>query len=279
MQKYIFSGELRDESQGISVSNRAFRYADGLFESMYYTANKIMFLDQHYARLKAGMKLLRIDDKNMPSTDEFLKECQKLLAENSIADGARIRLQIFRKEGGLYLPDNDQCDYIIETSAMANSEYSLNTKGLHIGISNSIKRNADIFSQVKTTSKYEMVLVAMDARDHKWDDAILMNNHDNIVETSSSNIFAVINGNIYTPAITDGALNGIMRKNIIRIANHNNISVIETTLNESNLLAADEVFITNAVKGIQWVVAFGNKRYFNAVSKRLTSLLNKEIYE
>ena len=70
-----------------------------------------------------------------------------------------------------------------------------------------------------------------------------------------------------------------MRQNIIEIAKQNNISVIETSLNESNLLAADEIFISNAIKGIQWVVAFGTKRYFNTMSKTIISLLNKRINE
>ncbi len=279
MAYYNFSGKLLDINTGISINNRAFRYADGLFESMYFTNGKIMFLQQHYARLRNGMEVLRIDTNNLPSIDEIEHLAKKLIAANEIETSARIRMQVFRKAGGLYLPEDNTCDYIIEATALNNTEYQLNTKGLHIGISNSIKRNANIFSQIKTTAKQDMVLVAMDAKDNKWDDAILMNNSDSIVETSSSNIFAVINGNIYTPTLSDGALNGIMRQNIIEIAKQNKLSVIETSLNESNLLTADEIFISNAVKGIQWVVAFGTKRYFNSMSKSIISLLNKKINE
>ena len=278
MQYYIFSGELRDINQGIGISNRAFRYADGLFESMYFTNGKIMFLDLHYSRLLKGMKLLRIEKNDLPSISEIVLKTTQLLKANNIEGAARIRLQVFRKEGGLYLPENNNCDYIIEVSKLENTDYTLNTKGLHIGISKSIHARNDAFSQIKTISKHQMILVSMDAKDNKWDDAIILNNSNNISETSSSNIFAVINGNIYTPSLSDGLMNGIMRQNIIRIANANNISVIETSLTESNLLSADELFITNAVKGLQWVVAFKNKRYFNTLAKKITKLLNSEIH-
>ena len=279
MAYYIFSGELLNINNGISINNRAFRYADGLFESMFYTNGKLMFLDQHYKRLIEGMKLLRIKSANLPNKDELKDQILKLIEANEIIGAARVRLQVFRAEGGLYLPESNDCEYIIEANDIANTEYTLNTKGFHIGISKSIKRYANKFSQIKTTSKQEMVIAAMDAKDNKWDDAIMISTTGNIMETTSSNIFAIINHNIYTPNIDDGALNGIMRQNIIKIAEENDYSVIETSLKESNLLAADEIFITNAIKGIQWVVAYKNKRYFNNISKKLLTLLNKKIYE
>lgn len=279
MYDYIFSGEVYNTDKALSINNRAFRYADGLFESMFFTNEKILFIEQHYDRLLEGMTLLRIETTNLPNKEELIQLTKKLISKNNIESAARVRLQVFRKSGGLYLPETNECDYILEVSPMENNEYTLNIKGLHIGITNELKHSKYIFSKIKTTSKQEMVLAALDAKDKGWDDAILINSSNNIVETSNSNIFAVINGNIYTPTINDGVLNGIMRSNIIRIAKENNISIIETSLTEKNLIAADEIFLSNAVKGVQWVVAYGSKRYFNTMSKKIVALLNKEIYE
>ncbi|RLD45905.1 MAG: 4-amino-4-deoxychorismate lyase [Bacteroidetes bacterium] len=279
MQYYIFSGEMRNIDDGISIKNRAFRYADGLFESMFFTNNKIMFLDLHYNRLLEGMKLLQIETSNLPDKQQLIDKTRELIKANGIESAARVRLQVFRKDGGLYLPDTNDCEYLLEATAIDNNEYTLNTKGLHIGITTKIKQHKSIFSKVKTIAKQEMIIAALDARENKWDDAILTNTSNNITETSSSNIFAVINGNLYTPQIDDGILDGIMRQMVLKIVAENNIPIIETSLTEANLEAAEEIFITNAVKGVQWVVAFGNKRFFNNMSKRIISLLNKKIYE
>jgi len=279
MQYYIFSGEMRNIDDGISIKNRAFRYADGLFESVFFTNNKIMFLDLHYNRLLEGMKLLQIETSNLPDKQQLIDKTRELIKANGIESAARVRLQVFRKDGGLYLPDTNDCEYLLEATAIDNNEYTLNTKGLHIGITTKIKQHKSIFSKVKTIAKQEMIIAALDARENKWDDAILTNTSNNITETSSSNIFAVINGNLYTPQIDDGILDGIMRQMVLKIVAENNIPIIETSLTEANLEAAEEIFITNAVKGVQWVVAFGNKRFFNNMSKRIISLLNKKIYE
>ena len=270
---------MRNIDDGISIKNRAFRYADGLFESMFFTNNKIMFLDLHYNRLLEGMKLLQIETSNLPDKQQLIDKTRELIKANGIKSAARVRLQVFRKDGGLYLPDTNDCEYLLEATAIDNNEYTLNTKGLHIGITTKIKQHKSIFSKVKTIAKQEMIIAALDARENKWDDAILTNTSNNITETSSSNIFAVINGNLYTPQIDDGILDGIMRQMVLKIVAENNIPIIETSLTEANLEAAEEIFITNAVKGVQWVVAFGNKRFFNNMSKRIISLLNKKIYE
>ncbi len=277
MQYFIFSGEIKSVNEGISIGNRAFRYADGLFESMFYTSGKIMYFEKHYNRLLEGMEKLRINSDKLPSIKALEEQVKELLECNEIGSAARIRLQVFRKEGGLYLPENDDCEYIIEANSTNNSEYELNKKGFIVGISKSIFVEPNAYSQIKGIAKNQMILAAMEARDNSWDDIILTNNNDFIAEASGSNVFAVINGNIYTPSISDGALKGIMRDNIIRIAKENNISINETNLSISHVKSADEVFFTNAVKGIQWVMAIGSKRYFNTMSKRILKLLNSEI--
>jgi branched-chain amino acid aminotransferase len=103
---------------------------------------------------------------------------------------------------------------------------------------------------------------------------LIQNNKFAIIESISSNIFIVSNGVLYTPSLTDGCIAGTMRMNIINIALDNKIKVYECTLNPQNLLAADEIFLTNAVKGIEWVVAYRTKRYYNDMSKKMIQLLN-----
>jgi len=273
MEYYIQSGKIVSYNQGISVNNRAFRYGDSLFETMFFTNNKISFFDKHIDRLKRGLETLRISFKEL-DTNLLLTLIKELVQINSIDNSARIRLQIFRKDGGFYLPENREFDYIIEAFPMGNSQYKLNKKGIKIGIAKDLVKNKDQFSQIKTTSKIEMILCAMEAEDNAWDDAIILNNNGNLVESSKSNLFIYKNNTLYTPSLDDGPLNGIMRQNILQIGKDLNINCIETQLTETDILNADEVFLTNAIIGINWVSAFKTKRYMHKISNTLIDKLN-----
>jgi len=274
MEYYISSGKITSCNQGISINNRAFRYGDGLFETMYFTNGKIVNIEKHYSRLNKGLNILRI---NCSILDPLflLDKVKELLSANNIEGAARIRLQVFRKDGGLYRPENNDCDYIIEAFPLKYDNYKLNSKGLKIGIAKTIKKNKNQFSQLKSTAKPEMVLCAIEAEDNKWDDAILLNDEGYIVESSSSNIFIYKNNVIYTPSIDDGLLNGIMRQTIIEICKK--YQVTEAHLTEFDILSADEVFLTNAIAGIKWVSAFKSKRFRHKISDSLINEINNTV--
>ena len=79
---------------------------------------------------------------------------------------------------------------------------------------------------------------------------------------------------MYTPGLEEGCLAGTMRMQIINLALKNGIKVYECNLLPQNLLAADEVFLTNAIRGVNWVSGYRTKRYFNNMSRRLVAMLN-----
>jgi branched-subunit amino acid aminotransferase/4-amino-4-deoxychorismate lyase len=109
------------------------------------------------------------------------------------------------------------------------------------------------------------------------DDCLLQNDRGNIIESSSGNLFIVSNGVLYTPALSDGCLGGVMRMQIINLALENGIKVYECSLNPQNLLAADELFFTNASRGVQWVSAYRTKRYAHRMALHLVDLLVKKV--
>jgi branched-chain amino acid aminotransferase len=114
---------------------------------------------------------------------------------------------------------------------------------------------------------------------HGLDECILVNDKGAITEAISSNIFAVKNGVLYTSPISDGCIDGVMRKKIIEIAEANRIAVYELSIMQNVLLGADELFLTNAINGIRWVVAYKQKRYFNNTAKKLLEKLNELIFQ
>lgn len=275
MEHYIFSGELTDYSQGISINNRAFRYGDGLFESMYFTYGKIQSVDKHWNRLEAGMKLLKMDFHPKLNKEDLIKQTIELAKSNKIYGAARLRLQVFRKDGGYYLPEHRDSDFVLEALPLENNKYTLNSKGLHIGVAKGMRKNINLFSQLKTTAKQDIILCAIEAEDNGWNDALLLNDSNSLVESSSSNLFVVNNGKVYTPALADGPLNGIMRQNIISACSRAEIECIEAPLKIEDLRNADEIFLSNAIRGIQWVSAFESKRYLHKLSDVLVFEVNK----
>jgi branched-chain amino acid aminotransferase len=259
----------------ISFSNRAFRYGDSLFESIRYTNGKIMFLSDHVKRIKLSMTTLRMNVPAEFTTGNIEQLIIHLLVQNNIKKEARIRLTVFRNEGGFYTPDTNDISFLIESEALETDGYTLNQKGLWVDIYTEIKKQINKISNIKTGNALLYVMAGITKTSLKLDDCLLVNDNGNIIESISSNIFVVKNGTLYTSPITDGCIDGIMRKQILGIAAQNKILTFEQTLTVHALTNGDEVFLTNAIKGIQWVGQFKNKFYTNQKSVFFTEKLNE----
>lgn len=258
----------------ISFSNRAFRYGDSLFESIRYTNGKIMFLADHVKRIKLSMTTLRMNVPAEFTTGNIEALIIHLLEQNNIKQDARIRLTVFRNEGGFYTPDTNDISFLIETEALETTGYQLNQKGLWVDVYAEIKKQINKISNIKTGSALLYVMAGITKTSLKLDDCLLVNDNGNIIESISSNIFVVKNGTLYTSPISDGCIDGVMRKQILDIAAQNKILTFEQTLTVHTLTNGDEVFLTNAIKGIQWVGQFKNKFYTNQKSVFFTEKLN-----
>lgn len=259
----------------ISFSNRAFRYGDSVFESIRYTNGKIMFLADHVKRIKLSMTTLRMNVPAEFTTGNIEQLIFHLLEQNNIKQDARIRLTVFRNEGGFYTPETNDISFLIETEALETTGYQLNQKGLWVDVYAEIKKQINKISNLKTGSALLYVMAGITKTSLKLDDCLLVNDNGNIIESISSNIFVVKNGTLYTSPISDGCVDGVMRKQILDIAAQNKILTFEQTLTVHTLTNGDEVFLTNAIKGIQWVGQFKNKFYTNQKSVFFTEKLNE----
>lgn len=262
------------DSYSIKSGNRAHLYGDGLFESMRIIHGKVIHLESHYHRLIEGMKALKMNVPNGFTLNFIQSQLDELIQENQIIDGGRIRLSIDRKAGGDYLPLSNDVDYFIETFPLPNSLFTLNEAGIKIDIYNDLKKTVNKLSNFKTKNGLIYIMAKMAAKEKGLDDMLIQNQQLGIIEASSSNLFVVRNGVLYTPGLDSGCLGGTMRMNIINLALKNNIKVYECNITPNNLLMADEVFLTNAIKGIIWVGGYRTKRYFNTFTQNLTQLLN-----
>jgi branched-chain amino acid aminotransferase len=200
-----------------------------------------------------------------------------LLLRNEIAAGARMRVTFYRKSKGFYLPKEHDLDYFIEVEAIPNNSFELNHTGKVIDIYTDVKKDPHRYAGFKTLNTQLYVMASIFGEEKGWDDTLIQNTKQAIIEATASNLFLVSNGVLYTPALTDGPVGGTMRMNIINIALENKFKVYECTINPQNLLTADEVFLTNAIRGIEWVSSYRSKPYQNIVSGKLIELLNERL--
>lgn len=277
---FIKNGAFVEEDQlEIGLNNRAFNYADGVFESLRAINGKVWSLGTHLSRLKQGLDLYQIEYGDRLNEDTFRKQINLLLEKNYINNGGRIKVWGFRKDGGLYEPISNELDYIVSVDKLENNLFKVNEVGLHLGVYNLIPKNRDAFSHLKSISKEVNVLSRVYAKQNDFDDALLINSEGNYIESSSSNLFVVIQGKIYTPPIKDGCVGGTMRMNVINAAIKSGYSIFESQINEDIMLEAEEVFLTNAVSGIQWVNRFKSKRYFRRIADVLVQELNRKAFD
>lgn len=258
-------------------NNRAFKFGDGVFESIRVSNGKTLFLEHHVSRLIAGAKAMKIKVPNDWNYAYFNALLADLLIQNNIKEGGRVRLSLFRSGEGAYHPTTNEASFFVEMIPIANNFFELNEEGLTINIYKEMKKSLDQFSRFKTLNSILYVQAAIHANENNLNDSLILNKDGNIIESSSSNIFIVSNGVLYTPPLDDGCVGGIMRMNIINVALSNKIKIYECSLKPQNLLIADEVLLTNSIKGIEWVGGFQNKRYYNNLSKKIIDLINKQI--
>jgi branched-subunit amino acid aminotransferase/4-amino-4-deoxychorismate lyase len=273
-----FNGTITDSKTNLLVNNRAFLYGDGVFESMKIVNQKILFLEDHYFRLMASMRIVRMDIP-MNFTMEFFEEQILSLAKaNGCTDSARVRVTVFRNEGGYYLPVQRSVSYLINCSPLENKLYSIDTKPYEVDLYKDFFISKQLLSTLKTTNKILNVTASIFADENGLDNCLLLNESKNVAEALQGNIFMVINGKLITPSLSEGCLNGVLRKQIINLAKKiEGLEVEEAEISPFDLQKADELFISNVIKGIQPITKYRKKEFDIELSTKLVKLLNAQI--
>lgn len=274
----VYNGEFFDADKPvIPLNNRAFHYGDGVFESFRVVQGKANFLDVHFSRALNGLNALRIEAPDGLDQERFQQLVQELISRSEISDGGRGRLTIYRAGPGHYQPKGNGANYTIEIFPYPDSEYVLNNEGFVVDIYPDIRKTKNSLSVFKTLNAQLYIMASLWSKEKELNDCLLLNDKGNIIESSCANIFIVSNGVLYTPQLEDGCVGGTMRMQVINIALAHDIQVYQCSLTPQNLLAADEIFLTNAIKGIQWIGGYRTKRYFHKISDQLVELLNRQV--
>lgn len=262
MNFLCFNGKIVPSNQPIlPAQNRGFRYGDGLFETMKFFKGKLHLENYHFDRLFFGMDVLQLD-KQAISKDQIQTQIAALTESNSCTNLARVRLAVFRSDRG-------DPSYIIEAFSLAPEINQLNEKGWVIGLHPVVRKGMDVLSNLKTANYLPYVLADLFAREKGWDECLLLNGENKLCDASKANIFLVINNEVYTPALHQGCVSGVMRRFMIDQLKIMGIRIHQKELDEEMLLNADEVFLTNAINGIRWIERFKGKQYTNSFIRHL----------
>lgn len=264
-----------DDAKVLSVNNRAFRYGDALFETIRFYDGKALFVYEHLSRLKKGMQTLKMDIQPRFDIVWLQNQISALIDKNNIKNDARIRLTVFREDGGLYTPESNKVNYLIEVKELEQSGFFLNSKGLKIGIFDKFKKPANEISNLKSTNCVYSIQAGIYAKENNLDDCLLVNNENYISEGISSNVFIVKDNEVLTPDLESACVDGVMRKQIIKIINQLGLKIQETKLTVKDIESSDELFLTNAIVGVKWVGELNKTFFQNKTSKSLISLLNQ----
>ena len=267
---------LEKHKAAISISNRGLNYGDAIFETLRVSAGKIYFWEDHYFRLMASMRILRMEIP-MNFTQEYL-ETQILAtieANGAITAAYRIKILIWRQEGGLYSPTTNEIDFSVQCSDLQNSFYLVSQDHYEVELFKDHYITSGLLSTLKTNNKIINVLGSIFAKENGYENCLLLNEKKQIVEALNGNLFLVKGDVIKTPPHKDGCLKGIMRKQILAIlADLHDYDVQEVSVSPFELQKADEMFVTNVITGIQSITKYRKKQYTNTIAKELLGKLN-----
>ncbi len=273
------NGKLTESQSNFNIENRGYKYGDALFETCKVVHGKILFWEDHYFRLMASMRIMRMEIP-MNFTMEFL-ESEILKTVNVIGlakASARIRLSVDRGDGGKYLPLKSDVFYAIVAEKIENDFYTLPNTSYTVDLYKDFFVAPGLLSSLKTNNKAINVIGSIFAEENNFDNCLLMSTEKKILECLNGNIFLVNGETIKTPPISDGCLKGIMRKQIIEvIANSGDYMVEESSISPFELQKADELFMTNVIVGIQPILKYRKKNFETKISEDLLRRLNVKL--
>ena len=270
-----FNGLILPSSGNLLQNNRAFLYGDGIFETVKIVDNKILFLEDHYFRLMSAMRIVRMEIP-MNFTMEYVEEqILRTAKENKIPNSARARITVYRNAGGNYLPETNAVSYLIAVSGIERQSYSIENQFYEIDLYKDFYVTKQLLSTIKSTNKIINITGSIFANENGLDNCLLLNDSKNVIEALQGNLFMLVGNKLVTPPLSEGCLNGIMRKQILALAKKmENIEMVEAPISPFDLQKADELFITNVIKGIQPITKYRKKEYTTVFANEVLKKLN-----
>lgn len=271
-----YNGTLTEKSPILDTTNRGLHYGDAVFETLKVSAGKLLFWEDHYFRLMASMRIMRMEIP-MNFTLEFLEEeiLKTIAAAPGNTHAHRIKLLVWRSWGGTYTPTSREVEYLITTIELSEPFYTLKEAPYVVELFKDFYVNSGLLSTLKTNNKAINVLGSIYAEENEYQNCLLLNEQKQVVEALNGNLFLVSGYKIKTPPLTDGCLNGILRKQLLKIfAQLPDYIIEESSISPFELQKADELWVTNTIMGIQPITKYRKKEYATKIAKEILGKLN-----
>ena len=267
------------ETAKLSIKNRGLLYGDAVFETIKGVNGHLFFWEDHYFRLMASMRILRMDIPIHFSMEFLEDEIKKTIkAADFDKQSLRIKLYVNRKAGGKYNPTNNEVDYFIELETTGDPFYTFNEDRYEVELFKDHYIYANLLATLKSNAKIINVLGSIYATENGYQNCLLLNDKKMVVEALQGNLFLVKGTTIMTPPTSDGCLRGIIRKQLIEICKTlKEYTLEEKSISSFDLQKADELFITNVMIGIQPISNYRKKAYKNEVARMLLQKLNVKV--
>lgn len=270
-----FNGNIVPSDNNLLVDNRAFLYGDGVFETLKIVDNKILFFEDHYFRLMSSMRIVRMEIP-MNFTMEYLEEQVLSLARNNnIQSSARVRITVYRNNGGYYLPKDKTVSFLINAVALENPIYKIEKNTYEVDLYKDFYVTKQLLSSIKSTNKIINIVGSVFAEENGLENCLLLNDGKNVIEALNGNIFMLLGNKLVTPPVSEGCLNGVMRKQVLALARKiESLEVVEEPISPFDLQRASELFITNVITGIQPISKYRKKDFESKLANELLVRLN-----
>jgi branched-chain amino acid aminotransferase len=278
--KIWLDDRLVDENQAVvSVFDHGLLYGDGVFEGIRIYGGKVFELAAHLKRLYESAKVIRLTIPMEPP--QMITAIEQTLAANNITDGY-IRLVITRGKGDLGLNPftcAKACVIIIAATIQLYPDELYET-GMKV-ISAVTVRNHPLAipPQVKSLNYLNNIMAKIEALDNDVPEAIMYNHEGYVAEATGDNVFIVRDGVIYTPPCQAGSLDGITRGVVMKLAQRENIPVVERNLTRFDLYVADEFFLTGTAAEVIGIVEIDGRIIGNGKPGAITQRLRAKFFE
>lgn len=273
-----FNGTIQKNSAVVIESNRGFLVGDAIFESIKVVHNKVLFLEDHYFRLMASMRICRMEIPMLITMEHFEAQILQLIASLPKSNSFRVRFSVYRTAEGFYAPVSNEVEFIVTAIPLQQDVYLIEKEQYEVELYKDFYVPKQLLSTLKTNNKMLQIVGNVFAKENGYDNCLVLNDEKNVVEALQNNIFMKCGNEIVTPPITEGCLNGIMRKQVLELLRKKEgIVVKEAVISPFDLQKADELFLTNVISGIQPITKYRKKSYSIDFSKELVKLLNSSL--
>ena len=275
-----FNGALLErDSNFFNHTNRGFLFGDILFEEIRAINGELLFWEDHYFRLMASMRVLRMEIP-MQFTMEFLQtEITNTLKSNDLVEKpASVTLGVFRNTSVHLTPESNNSTYFIEVAALSTPFYVLEDEYYEVELFRDYFVNQDMLSKLSTNNRVLEVVAGVFAKENNYSDCLLLNTSKQVIGTPLGALFLVKDQKVKTPPLSDGVKNTIIRKKLVEIIGSlDQYDIEEESISPFELQKADELFILNTLYGIRPITKYRKKSYEDKVAKDLLGKLNANV--